>query len=170
MKRQKALRVEETHLESHFLKNHTTRMLTNVLKSEESDEERPSCCTSSRRNQNVLIDLNEGIFYSWECISLIRSNGTTLDLVIPDQSHLMALIHFTHMHVDKPEEKLGEKMKNFLSVYKKLKFKMKLSYESWNRRITLGQLIQNAVFKTLVQIYRITGFQLQKFLKSDFNE
>ena len=74
------------------------------------------------------------------------------------------------MHVDKPEEKLGEKMKNFLSVYKKLKFKMKLSYESWNRRITLGQLIQNAVFKTLVQIYRITGFQLQKFLKSDFNE
>ena len=40
-----------------------------------------------------------GLFYSWECVSFIKNNGSTLDLVIPSASDLMTLIHIVHRHV-----------------------------------------------------------------------
>ena len=86
-----------------------------------------------------------GIFYSWECISFVKKNGTTLDLVIPSSPDLLALIHIVHKHVHRETDN------KFLYIYKLLKFKMKLAYESWIKRISLGELIQRAVFKTLVQ-------------------
>ena len=33
-------------------------------------------------------------FHAWECISLLRKRST-LDLVVKDEVHLMALLHFT---------------------------------------------------------------------------
>lgn len=51
---------------------------------------------------------------------------------------MMAIIHFAHTHVYKPEEKFQAKIDNFLSLYKKLKFKMKLTYEAWSRHVTVG--------------------------------
>ena len=39
-----------------------------------------------------------GMFYSWECISFVKKNGTTLDLVIPSAPDLLSLIHVVHKH------------------------------------------------------------------------
>ena len=35
--------------------------------------------------------------------------------------------------------------------YKLMKFKMKLAFESWNKKIKLSELIWRALFKTIVQ-------------------
>ena len=68
---------------------------------QDSEEERQTCC---KKRSKVYQESDEGIFHSWECVSLLRKDGTTLDLAIPDHTHLMALIHFAHTHVFKPEE------------------------------------------------------------------
>ena len=39
------------------------------------------------------------VFHAWECVSLLRKNGTTFDLVVKDMGQLMALIHFVHRQV-----------------------------------------------------------------------
>ena len=75
------------------------------------------------------------VFYSWECVSLQRKNGTTFDIVIPSAKHLMALIHVVHRHIYK------QKSADFLFIYKVLKFKMKLAYESWIKKLKLGELV-----------------------------
>jgi hypothetical protein len=36
---------------------------------------------------------HDSVFYSWECVSLIRPNSTTLDFVIKDPTDLMFLLH-----------------------------------------------------------------------------
>ena len=71
-------------------------------------------------------DTSTPVFYSWECLSFLRSNGTTLDLAIHQTSYLMALIHVVHKHVYNPPPDI-----DFLYPYKILKFKMKIAYESW---------------------------------------
>ena len=73
------------------------------------------------------------IFYAWQCLSLIRENGTTFDLVIRDTHKLFALIHVVHQRIYNPPSDSG-----FLCFYKLLKFKMKLSYEAWNKRLKFG--------------------------------
>lgn len=32
-------------------------------------------------------------FHSWQCVSLISCLGQTLDLVVPDEGHMMALLN-----------------------------------------------------------------------------
>ena len=46
---------------------------------------------------------------------------------------------------------------------------MKIAYESWIKRISLGELIQRAIFKTLVQQQRLSAFHLMKFLSIEYN-
>ena len=58
---------------------------------------------------------------------------------------LLALIHVIHRRIYDQE---GEA---FLRIYKILKFKMKLAYESWVRSLKLSELIHRAVFRTVVQ-------------------
>ena len=44
---------------------------------------------------------NEGDFYPWECVSLVRNDNTTLDLVVRESpSEIMAFLHvvFTIIH------------------------------------------------------------------------
>ena len=104
---------------------------------------------SDEEEKNVEItedDLDEAdVFYPWECVSFVRKNGFTLDLKISSASDMLALIHIVHRHIFKFTDS------NFLYIYKVLKFKMKLAYESWIKRISLSELIQRAIFKTLVQ-------------------
>lgn len=69
------------------------------------------------------------VFHAWECVSLLRRNGTTFDLVVKDMGQLMALIHFVHRQV----YQTGNSRE--LRLYKMLKFKMKLGFETWNRRL-----------------------------------
>ena len=40
-----------------------------------------------------------GLFYSWECVSLVKMNGSTLDLVIPSSEDLMSFLHIIHRHI-----------------------------------------------------------------------
>ena len=57
----------------------------------------------------------------------------------------MALIHFVHNNMKDAEPKEG-----FMFNYKIMKFKMKLAYESWIKRIKLDELIWRALFKTVI--------------------
>ena len=88
---------------------------------------------------------SSGFFYAWECITLIKQCGATLDLVITSDSNLMALIHVIHSNIDRSSDI------NFPHSYKILRFKLKLAYECWIQRITHHELIWRAIHKTLVQ-------------------
>ena len=35
----------------------------------------------------------DNLFYAWQCVTLVRPNRTTLDLVIKDPNTLMYLLH-----------------------------------------------------------------------------
>ena len=107
--------------------------------------------TETGYNQNHY---NKDIFYSWECVSFQRRNGTTLDLVIPNMSNLMALIHVVHNAVYEPEDT------SFLGFYRILKFKMKVSYEAWMLRLKLKDLLERAVYITLIQLKMLSHFHL----------
>ena len=48
---------------------------------------------------SMIEDELKEVFYSWECISLYKSYGTTFDLVIKDPTIIMAFIHFIHKHL-----------------------------------------------------------------------
>lgn len=50
---------------------------------------------SSKLISLKTFNLNEedNMFYAWQCLSIVRKNGTTLDLTIKDQVDLMCLLH-----------------------------------------------------------------------------
>ena len=86
---------------------------------------------------------DEDIFYPWECLSIFRSNFTTLDLQIKDYHHLLALMHVLHKNAYKIEAD------GFMKVYIQLKYKMKMAYMAWSRDIPVATLFRFAVLKTL---------------------
>ena len=65
-------------------------------------------------------------FFNWQCVSLVRENGTTLDLLIYDSSDLMVLINVVQAAIFKPVDQRR------LDFFKMLKIKMKLGYISWH--------------------------------------
>ena len=57
---------------------------------------------SDDEEENVVDDdaFDEtGVFYSWECVSFVKRNGSTLDLVIPSSPDLLSLIHIVHRRI-----------------------------------------------------------------------
>ena len=52
---------------------------------------------SSKRLSNSDLETYE--VYAWECITLIRKDWTTFDLVIKDMNELLCLIHFVHRKI-----------------------------------------------------------------------
>ena len=68
---------------------------------------------------------------------------TSLDFVIKNQNFMLALLHVLHVKVYKPGTP------DFMKIYKQLKLKMKLAYESWKRQIELSTLFHYAILKTL---------------------
>ena len=94
----------------------------------------------------------------------MRDNGATLDLVIQNPMNLMALIHVVRKNIQEPEFQEGS-----MFCYKLMKFKMKLAFESWNKRIKLSELIWRALFKTIVQRQSIAANALQVFLQKEHN-
>ena len=48
-------------------------------------------------------------FFNWQCVSLVRANGTTLDLLVYDASDLMVLINVVQAAIFKPvdQRRLG---------------------------------------------------------------
>ena len=87
-------------------------------------------------------------FYDWECVSIVRENGTTLDLVIKDYKAALCLIHFLHRHclIEKGGAEVDPR---FMLRYKMTKFQMKLQYEAYCRNIKTSTLIHYAVMKTM---------------------
>ena len=69
----------------------------------------------------------------------------TLDLQIEDMKVLMALINVIYRNVYKPSNN------DYMKLYKQMKFRMKLAYEAWSRKISVGTLIHYGVLKTLQQ-------------------
>ena len=123
---------------------------------------------SSRKEPDVEL------FYSWECLSLIRGLfNTSFDVVIKDMHHLLCLIHVVHRHLYKDfagsEKFMPIRRKEttspiefastveiaasppFMLVYKKLKFKMKLAYEAYMNNVKVGRLFNLAIYKTIIQ-------------------
>ena len=43
------------------------------------------------------------IFYAWECVSFIRKDGTTFDIVVKDMHEILCLIHIVHKQVTELE-------------------------------------------------------------------
>ena len=50
-------------------------------------------------------------FHSWECISLIGENGSTLDFVIKDEGHMMAVLNVLGKYIYQSADS------KFLKVY-----------------------------------------------------
>lgn len=84
-------------------------------------------------------------FYNWQCVSLIRANGTSLDLIIRNDSELMCLINAVQSVVYKPADR------SRLNFFKLLRVKMKLGYLSWQRHTKPRYLLKQAILKTLVE-------------------
>ena len=57
--------------------------------------------TLIRHDTRTREERNDDVFHAWECISLVKSYGTTFDLVIRDPSIMMVFIHFLHQHIYK---------------------------------------------------------------------
>ena len=69
---------------------------------------------------------------------------STIDFVIRDYKHMMALIHVLHQRKLMPK-----KNSNFMDKYRMAKFMMKLDYEAWSQSIEINSLVHIAILKTL---------------------
>ena len=67
----------------------------------------------------------EDCWYPWKCISLVRSDGKTLDITIADDNSMICFIHAMYHLVCKPPAD-----SRFLREYKMQKIRMKLSFEA----------------------------------------
>ena len=95
-------------------------------------------------------------FYQWNCVSLFRKYST-LDFVIPKDEELMALLHVGGRFICKYQTE-------YLSLIRKLRFKMKLSYECWKRDCVLTQLVKGAILKTIEEKEKLAVANLQKHI------
>ena len=78
-----------------------------------NEEAKPTVSSVGSKIQNSLKrlhlsqqDTDHPLFYSWECVSLVRKEFTTLDLVIKDMNELLCLIHVVHSAVYTPDDQL----------------------------------------------------------------
>jgi len=60
----------------------------------------------------------------------------SLDIAVPNNTHLMALLHVAHNQIYHPRQP------GFLYLYKMLKFKLKLGYFAWCNRSSIGQMMR----------------------------
>jgi hypothetical protein len=68
---------------------------------------------------------------------------STLNFVIKDEGHMMAFLHYTGRKLYHQTDSA------IVSVFLKLRFKMKLGYECWLLRSQPYTIVVNAIQKTL---------------------
>ena len=68
---------------------------------------------------------------------------TTLDFLIVNQRDLMAFICYCGFHI------LKQKDCEFMHVYAKLKFKMKISYDGWSQGVQFKRYILDQLKLTM---------------------
>ena len=90
-------------------------------------------------------ELNKEEFsvFNWQCVSFIRKNGTSLDLILKDKSDIMVLINVVQSMLYKPSNQ------DRLIFFKVLRFKMKIGFVSWQKHIKPANLFLQAILKTL---------------------
>ena len=96
-----------------------------------------------------------GEFYPWECISLMR-RYSSLDFVIQDEDNLAAFFNYVWYTIYQQDDS------KFMTVFRLLKFKMKIGYECWKRNCKLEELIKSAISKTIEESRILSLYNLQK--------
>lgn len=104
-------------------------------------------------------DENEAWDYvNYQCVSLIRKNGTTLDLVIRNEQSLMVFINAVQQALYKPSEQ-----KN-LRLFGLMRLRMFLSFASWRRRTKISTMLMQAIIRTLVDKITLILANIQQAL------
>lgn len=57
-----------------------------------------------------------------------------------------------------------------MSLYKQMKFKMKMSYERWMLNLKMGRLLHLAIYQTIVERQRLAHYDLNQFLTAKHND
>ena len=74
---------------------------------------------------NEHIKLPDSEFFDWQCISFVRWNGTSLDLIVRNNDEMMALINIVQQYLYRPGKQLR------LKFWQSLRFKIIVGYEAW---------------------------------------
>lgn len=99
----------------------------------------------------------DGEFHSWECVSLLLRDHT-IDFVVKDEGQCMALLNFAGRVAYHQTDS------DFLTVFRKLKFKMKLGYECWRQGLRLQDIANKAIEKTLREKRLVVVASIQKYI------
>lgn len=95
--------------------------------------------TQLHNAKSLKFATSDGMFHAWECVTIIMSNSTTVDVVVRDMQELMALIHVLHHKLHQPKKQFNEEW-GCLKTYKFLKIKMKLSYTARKQQMEIADL------------------------------
>lgn len=101
-------------------------------------------------------------WHPWKCVSLVRSDGKTLDLTIDDDNKTICFLHVAYHLICKPPTQ-----SRFLRDFKLQKIKLKLQAEARHTQLHLSHMIQLAIFRTLIEKQKMAAFDLQSALKID---
>ena len=91
---------------------------------------------ATESNKTSCMYEQDDIWYPWKCVSLVRKDGTTLDLTIGDDCNMLAFIHSIFRLVCKPPLE-----SNFLREFKLNKIKMKLNFEAKASQMHLRHML-----------------------------
>ena len=117
-----------------------------------------------------MVENDDSMFYSWQCISLVIRNHT-VDFVIKDELDMMSFIHVI-LHCMgggpdpvTPSHKRDKTQKSLeadkcLTPYKWMKFRMKLSYCAWLRNMPINELVLKAIGATLTELRTLAVYKL----------
>lgn len=86
---------------------------------------------------------------------------STLDFVVKHEAHLMALLHCMGYHLYKQSDS------SFMTVFRNLKFKMKLGYECWRQRSQLKDIVVQAIAKTLQERHTLAIASIQRAIYAE---
>lgn len=104
----------------------------------------------------------EDVWYPWKCVSLVKSNGASVDFTIDNEISMMLFLHVFHRKIYKPANGT-----NFLRDYKLQKIKMKLQFEADYKQLSICHMFQLAIFNTLLEKQRIAALYMKKSMKID---
>ena len=91
----------------------------------------------------------------------MRKSPNTLDFLIKDEESMMSLLVVISRLV------YGiDRDTSYRDIYSKLKFKMKLSYQCWQQKQELRELVCAAIQKTLDENLKLATKELQDFLQN----
>ena len=76
-------------------------------------------------------------FEPWQCISLVRINGTTLDFTVDDTVEAMSMIHVCYRLIKKLSERCV-----FMPTFLNMRVKMKIGYQCWKDNIVFKDMVK----------------------------